>query len=76
MGSSFEEGAPAPSSANHDLQQPLNVIRLAAGNVRNRILPLLSGEDARYLEEKLERIERQVDRAAELVNARAANRTS
>lgn len=54
-----------PASA-HDVMQPLNVIRLATANVRNRILPLLQGDDARYLIEKLDRIERQVDRAAEL----------
>jgi signal transduction histidine kinase len=71
-----EQGASAPSPSHHDLQQPLNVIRLAAGNVRNRILPLLSREHASYLEEKLERIERQVDRAAELVNAVPATRAS
>lgn len=53
----------------HDLRQPLNIIRLAAGNVRNRIVPLLPEQDARYLMEKLDRIERQVDRAAELVAA-------
>ncbi len=57
-----------PSTA-HDIRQPLNIIRLATGNVRIRIVPLLDGDDARYLIEKLDRMERQVDRAAEMVDA-------
>lgn len=53
----------------HAVQQPLNVIRLAAGNLRKRIKPVLREENAQSLEEKLERIERQFDRAAERVAA-------
>lgn len=55
----------------HDAKQPLNVIRLAAGNIRTRVLPLLEPEDAAYLVEKLERIDRQVDRAAALLDGLA-----
>lgn len=51
----------------HDAKQPLNVIRLAAGNIRTRVVPLLDPKDAAYLVEKLDRIDRQVDRAAALL---------
>lgn len=51
----------------HDAKQPLNVIRLAAGNIRTRLVPLLGPEDAAYLVDKLERIDRQVDRAVALL---------
>lgn len=54
----------APGASIHDAMQPLNVIRLAAGNIRARVLSRLEGDLASYLDEKLERIERQVDRAA------------
>lgn len=51
----------------HDLKQPLNIIRLANGNVRHRVVPTLADEDAAYLSAKLDRIEEQVQRAADLV---------
>ena len=52
---------------SHDLRQPLNVISLAAANLRARLGPRLEGEDAAYLNEKLDRIEKQVAKAAELI---------
>lgn len=48
----------------HNLQQPLNVIRLASGNIRARLVPQLLEEEANYLNEKLDRIDNQVLRAA------------
>lgn len=51
----------------HALSQPLNIIRLAAGNIRVRILPQLTESDAEYLTKKLERIERQVDRTVAMI---------
>lgn len=48
----------------HDLAQSLNVIRLAAGNIRIRILPELAEAEAAYLANKLDRIEQHVDRSA------------
>lgn len=53
--------------SRHDLAQPLNVIRLATRNIHLRTLPKLSGAEADYLATKLERIERQVDRAAAMI---------
>lgn len=51
----------------HDLAQPLNVIRLAVGNIRIRTLPQLTHAEADYLFMKLERIERQVDRTVAML---------
>lgn len=51
----------------HDLTQPLNVIRLATGNIRIRILPQLGAAEADYLANKLKRIDLQIDRAAALL---------
>lgn len=51
----------------HDLKQPLNVIRLATGNIRNRIVNRLEAQDGGYLDGKLDRIEEQVKRAADLI---------
>lgn len=53
---------------SHEIRQPLNIISLAVANLRARIAPLLSDDDARYLEEKLARIERQVERSSELLD--------
>ncbi len=72
-GMSEDNGVGPVAASVHGIRQPLNVIRLATGNVRTRILPLLQGDDARYLEEKLVRIERQVDRAAEIVAVMAGD---
>lgn len=58
--------ATLPRELLHELKQPLNVIRLATDNIRVRILPLLESDDAGYLEAKLDRIERQIYRAASL----------
>lgn len=56
---------------SHDLRQPLNVISLAAANLRARLGPRLDPADADYLNEKLDRIEQQVARAAELIERKA-----
>lgn len=58
----------------HDVRQPLNVIRLTGGNIRSRILPLLDESAGAYLEGKLDRIEEQVRRAAELIERYMAER--
>lgn len=54
----------------HDLKQPLNVMSLACGNIRDRLGPSLSAEDADYLDRKLARIEAQVQRAAEMIQGK------
>lgn len=51
------------TSVAHELNQPLNVIRLAAGNCRLRIDP-----ESTYLVEKLSRIEEQTARAASIID--------
>lgn len=58
--------ATLPPELLHELKQPLNVIRLATDNIRVRILPLLGSAEAGYLQAKLDRIERQIYRAASL----------
>lgn len=58
----------------HDVRQPLNVIRLTGGNIRSRILPLLDESAGAYLEGKLNRIEEQVRRAAQLIERYMAER--
>ena len=55
--------------ALHDLKQPLNIIRLANGNLRHRIAPVLNDADAQYLDAKLNRVEEQVQRAADMIEA-------
>lgn len=52
--------------ALHQLRQPLNVIRLAAANLRKRIEPSLNEEDREYLARKLEQIEKQIQRTIEI----------
>jgi signal transduction histidine kinase len=47
----------------HELRQPLNVIGLASGMLRVRILPLLDPAAAAYMIAKLDRIEEEVGRA-------------
>jgi nitrogen fixation/metabolism regulation signal transduction histidine kinase len=61
--------SPLGSGTWHDLKQPLNVIRLAAENLRLRITPALTEEDSRYLNEKLDRIENQICRAVTMIDA-------
>jgi signal transduction histidine kinase len=58
----------------HELRQPLNVIRLATGNLRTALGPQLDASAAAYLLAKLERIDQQIDRANALADdlARAA----
>ncbi|MFP5395480.1 MAG: hypothetical protein ACLGHF_04895 [Alphaproteobacteria bacterium] len=52
----------------HDLRQKLNVISLAVANLRARLAPSLCPEDRCYLVQKLDRIEQQVLRAAEILD--------
>ena len=52
----------------HDLRQPLNIIRLASGNIRARLLRHLGPEDAAYLTAKLESIDAEAARAADLAD--------
>jgi signal transduction histidine kinase len=63
-----------PDQLLHDIRQPLNVIRLTGGNIRSRLLPLLDESSGAYLEGKLDRIEEQVQRAAELIERYMADR--
>jgi hypothetical protein len=55
--------------SSHDFMQPLNVIQLASGNIRARIMPLLAAREAEYLAGKLDRIEQQVVRLAGLAES-------
>jgi PAS domain S-box-containing protein len=54
------------TSVAHELNQPLNVIRMAAGNSRRRISK--GTADLEYLNAKLERIEEQTVRAAAIID--------
>jgi PAS domain S-box-containing protein len=54
------------TSVAHELNQPLNVIRMAAGNVMRRLEK--GSADAAYLSEKLERIASQTARAAAIID--------
>jgi signal transduction histidine kinase len=54
------------TSVAHELNQPLNVIRMAAGNIRRRISKGTS--DPEYLNGKLIRVEGQVARAAAIID--------
>ena len=49
----------------HELNQPLNVIRMAAGNVLRKIHK--GNADSKYLSDKLERISAQTERAASII---------
>lgn len=53
--------------ALHELMQPLNIIRLCCGNIRDRIGQRLEEADAEHLASKLGRIEEQVVRMNELL---------
>lgn len=61
------------SEFTHDLRQPLNVIALVAANMRGRLTPVLGENDARYLGSKLDRIESQLAKALQLIDAMTAN---
>jgi len=54
------------TSVAHELNQPLNVIRMAAGNCRRKISKGIA--DPNYLSAKLERIEAQTARAAAIID--------
>jgi PAS domain S-box-containing protein len=54
------------TSVAHELNQPLNVIRMAAGNGRRKISN--DTADLEYLNDKLERIEEQTARAAAIIS--------
>jgi len=54
------------TSVAHELNQPLNVIRMAAGNSRRKISKGTAGFE--YLNAKLERIEEQTARAAAIID--------
>jgi PAS domain S-box-containing protein len=56
------------TSVAHELNQPLNVIRMAAGNSRRRIKNQESNKDTEYILEKLVRIEGQTSRAAAIID--------
>ena len=53
------------TSVAHELNQPLNVIRMAAGNIRRKISEGVAGVE--YLNDKLLRIEEQTARAAAII---------
>jgi signal transduction histidine kinase len=54
------------TSVAHELNQPLNVIRMAAGNSRRKISK--GTADPKYLSSKLQRIEEQTSRAAAIID--------
>ena len=54
------------TSVAHELNQPLNVIRMAAGNSRRKISK--GTADPKYLNDKLKRIEEQTARAAAIID--------
>jgi C4-dicarboxylate-specific signal transduction histidine kinase len=54
------------TSVAHELNQPLNVIRMAAGNSRRKISKGTANSE--YLNDKLERIEDQTARAAAIID--------
>jgi len=54
------------TSVAHELNQPLNVIRMAAGNSRRKISK--GTADPKYLNAKMERIEDQTERASVIID--------
>ena len=56
------------TSVAHELNQPLNVIRMAAGNSRRRIKSQKSNKYTEYILKKLVRIEGQTSRAAAIID--------
>ena len=57
------------SDMAHDLRQPLNVIAVVTANLRGRLSGALAETDAAYLESKLDRIENQLAKALQLIDA-------
>lgn len=53
----------------HDLRQPVNVLRLTAENLRSRLVSALDEASSAYLLAKLDRIDRQADRLSLLIDA-------
>lgn len=51
----------------HDARQPLNSIRLVTANMRARLTGKMNAAEADWLSAKLEKIDRQVDRLAALL---------
>jgi len=60
----------------HELMQPLNIIRLCCGNIRDRIGGQLDEVEAAYLAAKLGRVEEQVVRMNELLRKHQGSITS
>ncbi len=58
------------TGAAHQLNQPLNIIRMSALNLGRYLVP--SDQDAPKAQEKLERIHAQIDRAAEIIEGMKA----
>ena len=54
------------TSVAHELNQPLNVIRMATGNIRRKLEK--GNADPEYLDQKLERIQGQTERAAAIID--------
>lgn len=54
------------TSVAHELNQPLNIIRMAAGNIRRKISK--GTPDPEYLDQKLKRIQDQTERAAAIID--------
>jgi PAS domain S-box-containing protein len=54
------------TSVAHELNQPLNVIRMAAGNSRRKISAGIT--DPEYLSDKLQRIEEQTEKASAIID--------
>lgn len=58
--------------ALHELMQPLNIIRLCCGNIRDKVVRHIEEDQAAYLAAKLARIEEQVVRLNELLQKQAS----
>lgn len=69
----MEQGFAPFRKALHDLKQPLNVIRLASGNIGDRLDGKIGREEWQYLSDKLQRIDEQTLRAARQIDALLAS---
>lgn len=65
----MEQGSASLRKALHDLKQPLNVIRLASGNIGDRLSQKIGRDEWEYLSGKLQRIDEQTLRAARQIDA-------
>lgn len=63
-----DEGPDGARKFAHDARQSLNAIRLTCGNMRARLLSRLDPELAEWCLGKLDKIDAQVDRLADLVD--------